>query len=294
MSKGTMNINDLKGLGLRVLEQVNEAVAIITPDIRLAWVNGEFCRLTGYEREEVIGQPVALLRSGMHEEADYRAIEKSVVEHGRWQGEVWRRKKDGNLFPAWLTISAVYDDDGQVECFVDLFVDIDQIRREREELETLVNHDPLTGLPNRRLFWDRLESAVRRSQRTDRAFGLLFIDLDNFKQVNDHNGHRVGDDVLVRIARALKSCLRESDTIARVGGDEFAIVLEDVDVVEGSEHVTRRIRKALDSVPLPTNPNDVSLSASLGLSLYPQDGADAVSLYEAADRSMYTDKRARR
>ncbi len=289
----SLPIRSLERLSLRVLEQVNEAVAIISPEIRLAWVNDEFCRLTGYCREEIIGQPLTLLRSGKHTEAEYQAMRKAVFEQGRWHGEVWRKKKNGDLFPAWLTISAIYDDENRIEYFVDLFVDIERLRLERAELENLVNRDPLTGLPNRRLFQDRLETAISRSERHQQAFGLLFLDLDNFKQVNDHLGHRVGDKMLMEVARLLQECLRDSDTIARLGGDEFAVLIEGIDLAGNGRKALERVRQALDRVCLPM-PDGLRTGASLGLSIYPRDGTDAASLYEAADANMYADKRARR
>lgn len=289
MKNGRISNEDLQRLGPRLLDQVNEAVAIIDTGFRLAWVNREFCHITGYSADEVLGQPLTILRSGVHSESEYLDMESAVLGQGRWHGEVWRKRKDGSKFPAWLTISAIYDDHGKVEFYVDLFVDIAKIRHERERLEFLVNHDALTGLPNLRLFWDRLENAVRRSERAERTFGLLFIDLDNFKQVNDHQGHRAGNELLMDVARALKACLRESDTIARVGGDEFAVILEEVDLSDRGRRVLDRVRAALKKI-WAKSAEDVPVGASLGLALFPHDGANAEALYDAADASMYAEK----
>lgn len=293
MPPGPLDRAHLPELAQRILEQVNEAVAIITPDLHLAWVNDEFCRLTGYEREEITGQPLTLLRSGMHREGEYESMREAVFSEGRWHGEVWRRRKDGEAFPAWLTISAIRDENGEIVCFVDLFVDIDQVRHEREQLEFLVNHDPLTGLPNRRLFRDRLDNAVRRARRGRRRFGLLFVDLDNFKPLNDCRGHQAGDRYLIEVARALEECLRDSDTIARVGGDEFAIIAEEIEAGDNGRKLVRRVREAMERLRLDL-PGGVEVGASLGLALYPRDGTDPADLYRAADAAMYAEKHQQR
>lgn len=284
---------DLAEASVRILEQVNEAIAILTTDIRVAWVNREFVRLTGYDREEIIGQPLTILRSGLHSKAEYEAMEAAVTSEGRWHGEVWRRKKNGEVFPAWLTISAVYDEQGTITHFVDLFVDIERIRKERENLERLVNYDPLTDLPNRRLFWDRLSSAVHRARRKKARFALVFIDLDEFKEVNDTLGHQAGDRLLVDVARVLKENVRDADTVARLGGDEFVLILEDGVRADQESESVERLRQALDSV-WQRLPGHFRCGASLGLAIFPIHGDDPESLYRIADQSMYQQKKQRR
>lgn len=281
--------DELARVGARALEQVHEAVAIIGMDLRFAWVNDEFCRLTGYTRAEIVGRPVQDLRSDAHEREFYETVYDSVAETGTWQGEIWRRKKTGELFPALLTISVFHDTETDTRYFIDLFIDLDRVRQSRERLEFLVNHDALTELPNRRLFWDRLDLVIKQAERYGaNSFSLLFVDLDNFKQVNDTLGHPTGDRLLVRVAEALQACLRDADTVARVGGDEFVILLEGDLRGEGGEAL-RRIWDALDTI-WEDLPADITVGASLGLGVYPDDGRDAESLYAVADQRMYVAK----
>lgn len=280
---------DLARVGAKALEQVNEAVGIIDPDLRYVWVNDEFCRLTGYGRSEIVGQPVRTLRSDVHDESHYEIMERSVREERCWQGEVWRRKKTGEIFPAMLTISTIHDSATGHDYFVDLFIDLDRVREGRERLEFLVNHDALTELPNRRLFWDRLDIVLKHAERYgEEHFSLLFIDLDNFKLVNDTLGHPAGDQLLVRVAEALQGCVRDADTVARVGGDEFVILL-DGDVRGDGSEALRRIWAALDAL-WDELPGELPVGASFGLAIYPDDGRDAESLYAVADQRMYVAK----
>lgn len=289
MEIDTLSGGDLGRVGAKALEQVREAVAIITADLHFAWVNDEFCSLTGFERDEIVGRPVRTLRSDVHDQPFFDNIFQSVSEDGHWQGEIWRRKKTGELFPALLTISRIHDPTTDTTYYVDLFIDLDRIRSGRERLEFLVNHDALTELPNRRLFWDRLDIVIKRAERYgDSMFSLLFIDLDNFKQVNDSLGHLAGDQLLVRVAEALQGCLRDADTVARVGGDEFVILLDGDVRGEGGEAL-RRIWTALDEI-WDGLPEEIPVGASFGLAVYPDDGHDADTLYCIADQRMYAVK----
>lgn len=281
--------DELARVGARALEQVHEAVSIIDMDLRFAWVNDEFCRLTGYTRAEIDGQPVQDLRSDVHEQEFYETVYNSVAETGTWQGEIWRRKKTGELFPALLTISIFHDTETDTRYFIDLFIDLDRVRQSRARLEFLVNHDALTELPNRRLFWDRLDLVIKRAERYGaESFSLLFVDLDNFKQVNDTLGHPTGDRLLVQVAETLHACLRDADTVARVGGDEFVILLEGDLRGEGGEAL-RRIWDALDPIWEGLDEH-IDIGASFGLAVYPDDGHDAESLYAVADQRMYVAK----
>jgi len=281
--------DELARVATRALEQVHEPVALMSADLRIAWVNDEFCRLTGYTRDEIIGQSARTLRSDVHNAEFYQAIFESVAEHGRWHGEIWRRKKSGELFPALLTVSAIDDGPTGERYMLDLSIELDRLHEGRARLEFLVNHDALTELPNRRLFWDRLNLVVKRAQRYDHApFSLLFVDLDNFKQVNDTLGHPAGDALLVQVAETLQGCLRDADTVARVGGDEFVVLL-DGDLRGAGGKALRRIWDGLDPI-WEDLPAGIDVGASFGLAVYPDDGRDAESLYAVADRRMYVTK----
>ena len=276
-------------LALRALEQSGEAICVVTPDVRYAWVNAEFCRLTGYAPDEVVGQPVAIMRADVHDSALYQEMHDAIFRDGVWHGEVWRRKKDGEAFPALLTVSAVLDQAGEIECFVDFFSDMGAANTDRERLEFLINHDALTELPNRRLFQDRLATAIKRAERYETSLCLIFVDLDNFKQINDRLGHAAGDRVLARIGSELQHAVRDADTIARVGGDEFVILLEGGDPAALREEYFRRINAALSSVADELD-IDIALGASLGIASHPQDGETPDALYAAADKAMYAEK----
>jgi len=280
---------ELARVAIRALEQVHESVALVSRDLRIAWVNDEFCRLTGYTREEITGAPVHTLRSDVHDAEFYDAIFDAIAEHGRWHGEIWRRKKSGELFPALLTVSAIDDEATGERYTLDLFIDLDRLHEGRDRLGFLVNHDALTELPNRRLFWDRLDIVLKHARRYEGVrFSLLFIDLDNFKLVNDTLGHTAGDGLLVRVAEALQDCLRDADTVARVGGDEFMILLDGDVRGEGGEAL-RRIWGALDPI-WDSLPEPIPVGASFGLAVFPDDGHDAESLYAVADQRMYVAK----
>jgi len=264
MGRGAVPVAGLSSVEFHLLSQLREAVAIISPDIKVMWVNDQFCRVTGYRADEMVGQPLTLFRSGVHSEADYREMLYSVQKEGHWRGEIWRRRKDGEVYAAWLTISAIYDEAGEIECIVEIFVDVGKMRQERERLAFLVNHDPLTRLPNRRLVEDRLASAIR---------------------------HAFGDKVLVKVAGALSKCLRESDTVARVGGDEFLVLLESGQSREEALEAMERIQSTLDTV-MARFDLGIPLGVSLGLAIYPDDGDTPETLYAAADRAMYEQKAA--
>ncbi len=280
---------DLAQVGARALEQVKEAVALYTPDIRFVWVNHEFTALTGYPPHEIVGQPLSVLRSGFAADQEYPAMLHQLHEQGHWQGEVWRRKRNGELFPALLTVSTLRDADGELEYFMDLFIDMDRMYEARSRLEFMINHDALTELPNRRLFWDRFAHLVRRAQRYGTTVGVVFLDLDNFKAVNDLRGHTAGDRLLIQVADALRECLRDADTIARVGGDEFAVLLETVDPRTTENEILARINAALTRL-WPQLEGNLCTGISLGIALYPRDGSDPETLYAAADRAMYQNK----
>lgn len=251
-------------------------------------VNRAFSELTGYTSREAIGKTPAILKSGRHHSSFYREMWQEVLASGSWQGEMWDRRKDGALFPAWLTVSVVRGEDNAPRYFVSIFSDISLIKESQRRIEHLANFDALTGLPNRNLFHDRLKHAIARAARQNDGFALMFIDLDNFKTVNDTLGHDAGDLLLQETARRLEQCIRDGDTAARLGGDEFMVLLETSEqaAVAGT---AQRIVEAL-ATAFTLRERKIHVSCSIGISIHPDDGTDDQTLMKNADIAMYRAK----
>ncbi|WP_430009391.1 EAL domain-containing protein [Methylophaga lonarensis] len=273
----------------RVFAQAHEGIMITDVHGVILDVNPAFCEITGYPREEVLGQTPALLKSGKHQPTFYALMWKDIQDQGYWQGEVWNRKKNGELYAELLTISALSDDHDEARHYVGLFSDITQSKQQQETLELMAHYDVLTKLPNRVLFADRFSQALAHSKRTDTWLGVCFLDLDNFKPVNDNYGHEVGDQLLVQVARRLDEIVRDEDTISRFGGDEFAILFRDLESYSQCELMLQRIHHAL-AKPYFINGQQIEISASSGVALYPQDDSDLDTLLRHADQTMYQAK----
>lgn len=273
----------------RVFNQAQEGIIITDTAGMITDVNPAFCDITGYSREEVVGKGPRILNSGKHSPEFFGKMWQSITEHGYWQGEVWNRRKNGELYAELLTISALMDDDGQSRHYVGLFSDITQTKQQQETLELMAHYDVLTKLPNRVLFADRFSQAVAHSNRTETMLAICFLDLDNFKPVNDTYGHEVGDQLLIEVATRLKDNVRDEDTISRFGGDEFAILFRDIESRTECEYLLKRIH---DSLAQPYMVNDLRLeiSASSGVTFYPSDDADLDTLLRHADQTMYQAK----
>ena len=273
-------------LAAKVIENSLEGIIITDPDARIRSVNPAFSSFTGYAEEEVIGRNPSILQSGRQGPEFYRQMWECLVREGQWQGEIWNRHKNGEIYPEWLSISAIKDDHGRVSQYVGIFSDISALKLAEQRLEHLATHDMLTGLPNRMLLMDRLEQsiAVVRRQKSDMA--VLFIDLDKFKPINDTYGHEAGDVVLQEVAWRLKSCVRETDTVARMGGDEFVIILQNVVDEADVEMVARKILEKLDE-PVEVNEHRCQLGGSIGIAMYSKGERDTDSLIGNADVAMY-------
>lgn len=280
-------------LAERVIESSLEGIVITDPQLQIQFVNPAFTQLTGYQPDEVIGRSPGILSSGRHDATFYRAMWDTLTATGRWRGEVWNRRKSGELYLELLTITAIRDDEGEVTHYAGLFTDITQNRVNEEHIRQLAYYDALTGLPNRRLLEDRLEHAIRHAHRKQQMLAVMFVDLDHFKEVNDIHGHAAGDQLLTEIARRLQGCLREDDTLARLGGDEFIVLLPELD---NTEHATRVASRLIEMNARPYRCGDALLrvGSSIGISLYPLDGETADSLMQAADEAMYQAKAAGR
>ncbi len=252
-------------------------------------VNDMFSVITGYDRSEVIGQNPRILQSGHHDENFFSGVWASVYKQGYWAGEIWNRRKNGEIFAENLTISAVHDDRGQLQHYVGMFTDITRIKKHQNQLEYAANYDSLTNLPNRLLFSDRLNQAISHSDRRKDSIAVAFLDLDDFKVVNDTHGHSVGDQFLIQVTQEMKSVLRTSDTLARLGGDEFVIILADINEFSDCKPLLDRLISAV-SKPVLIQECALSISVSMGVTLYPHDKVDAEQLLRHADQAMYIAK----
>ncbi len=271
---------------------VTDATAVILR------VNRAFTELTGYSAEEAIGRPPSMLKSGQHDAAFYRNLWEDLLHKRHWQGEIWNRRKNGDVYPEWLTITAVTEAEGAVTHYVGTFTDITLRKAAEKRIFQLAFYDPLTALPNRRLLLDRLEQARVVGHRIHSHGAILFIDLDRFKTLNDSQGHDVGDLMLVETAQRLRDCVRESDTVARLGGDEFVVMLESLG--EESEQAMTQARtvgeKILDALSRPYSLNGYEHhgSSSIGITLFKGDDASVDELLKHADTAMYEAKDAGR
>ena len=277
-------------LAAKVFENTQEGVIITNAGGYILSVNKAFSAITGYQEEEVIGEKPAILSSGRHDKAFYQALWGTLLEEGYWQGEIWNRSKTGEVFPEWLAISTVHDNRGQVANYVGIFTDISQMKHSEAQLEYLAHHDPLTDLPNRVLFQSRLGHAIHVARRHEQRLGLLFLDMDGFKNINDSLGHPAGDELLQAIARRMTEHLRAVDTLARLGGDEFVILLENLHDSKEAAIVAQNVLSLLLKPFRLEGGQEVFIGASIGISLFPDDAEDATQLVRNADAALYQAK----
>lgn len=268
-----------------VFDSTNEGVVITDENNRIISVNHAFSRITGYQPEEVLGHNPNLFKSGWHDDSFYQEIWQSLRRKGCWQGEIWNRRANGEIYPQWQTINTVRDAAGTLSHYVAVFADISQIKRSQNELDFLAHHDPLTRLPNRLLIVERLNTALVRARRQGTRLGLMFIDIDRFKAVNDSMGHSAGDEILRSAAERMAPLCREPHTLARLGGDEFLVLVEDLAQTEDLTQLALGMQRAF-SKPFEVGGRALHLSVSLGISLYPEDGSDAGELLKNADTAV--------
>jgi diguanylate cyclase (GGDEF)-like protein/PAS domain S-box-containing protein len=276
-------------LSAKVFESSSEAIFITDPNGTILEVNTAFCTITGYERSEAIGRNTRILRSKLHDRAFYERLWQELLSRGHWKGEIWDRRKNGDIFPMLLAINAVHDPRGQLSHYVAVSADISYQKQAERELERLAYYDTLTGLPNRVSFESRFEFERIKAQRDGAKLAVLFIDLDHFKNINDMLGHWAGDCLLKEVAARIQGCLRKTDTIARLGGDEFTVILPGLgDAAEAAEVA----RKLIEAVAKPVRIDDhlVYVGASIGIAVLPDDGLDFTTLTKHADVAMYASK----
>jgi diguanylate cyclase (GGDEF)-like protein/PAS domain S-box-containing protein len=279
-------------LSATVLEHIADGVMVIDVHGRIVATNPAYTQITGYTESEAVGTQSGLTRlSGnrSYDQAFHDALWRDLAETGFWRGEIWSTRKNGEVYLEWLTVSGVRDDDDTVTHYVCVFSDITKLKESQDKLDHLAHHDPLTGLPNRLLFHDRLQHALVRAARTGEQLAVIFIDLDRFKNVNDTLGHHVGDELLKRVAESLSACLRDGDTLARLGGDEFIVLLEDIDGERGARLVAEKLMRLFEQ-PVMVSSYELVVTGSVGISLFPQDGADLNLLIRNADVAMYQAK----
>ncbi len=269
------------------------ANAIMVTDLksRILRVNPAFTKITGFTLKEVYGRKTSCLSSGQHNKSYYEKMWQQIKQTNHWQGEIWNRKKTGEVYVAWLSISAITNDKGIPTQYMAILTDISSLQEDIQQVRYLANYDSLTRLPNRLLFHDNLLQAQKWANRNKRLFALLFIDLDGFKPVNDTLGHAIGDQLLQGVAQRLQNCIRETDTIARLGGDEFTIILNNIkrpqDAAKAASHILQHLQK-----PFQLSGNIVNIAASIGISLYPYNTKEVDNLIKQADKAMYEAKHA--
>ncbi|XXG31145.1 MAG: diguanylate cyclase [Ferrovum myxofaciens] len=274
--------------------ETQEGIVITDRDQHILRVNCAFTRLTGYSAMEALGRTPAILKSGRQDAAFYQAMWETLNRDKYWQGELWNRRKNGEIYPEWLTITAVLDGDGRVTNYVGVFSDITLRKEADEKIHQLAFYDPLTGLPNRRLLHDRLQQAMTSSVRSQCKGALLFLDLDNFKVLNDTRGHDIGDLLLIEVAKCLRDCVRSGDTVARIGGDEFIIMLENLSedtqqAAAAAQDVGEKVLKAINH-SFSLQGVDYHCSSSIGINLFHGNDTGMDDLLRHADTAMYQAK----
>jgi diguanylate cyclase (GGDEF)-like protein/PAS domain S-box-containing protein len=276
-------------LAASVFNENVEAIMITDRDTNILRVNPAFCRITGYSANEIIGQPTSVLNSGRQDHTFYADFWQSLMDDNVWQGEIWNRRKDGAVIPVWQTISVVRDACGEIDHFISIFSDISEKKMSEERIYHLAHYDILTGLPNRSSFQNDIEEALVRAIRRGHQVALLFLDLDQFKLINDAAGHTAGDELLKQVALRLKRTVRDEDVVARLGGDEFTVLLDDIHSAENADLVAEKILHQLAS-PFQLDHSELVVTTSIGISVFPDDCDDAATLLKNADTAMYRAK----
>lgn len=287
---------DALHLAATVFESIREGVVITNLEPRIVAVNRAYTEITGHSEKEVVGRNPKIIKSGRHNKAFYETMWSQLKKEGYWSGEIWNRRKNGEIYPQWLTINAVCVNSNcysnNTPCnYVGIFTDISAIKQTEAQLIQLAHYDSLTGLPNRLLAQSRLHHAVERARQHHFRIAALYIDLDRFKNVNDSLGHPVGDELLIQLAERLRNRLREEDTLARLGGDEFLLILEDISGPEESSLIAQTLIDLLSTPFVLTSGHKIFINASIGISLFPDDANSVMELIQHADMAMYQAKK---
>lgn len=289
MRKEILSRQEQQKLAASVFTHSQDSIIITNANNLIIDVNASFTRISGYRRDEVLGKNPRFLKSGKQDKSFYELMWNSLAEEGHWRGELWNKNKEGGLFAVEATISVIKDGEGNIDHFVGVFTDVTERKQHEKELERIAHFDELTGMPNRALLADRMNQAVAHARRAGNIMAVCYLDLDGFKPINDQYGHKTGDAALIEISSRIKKCLREVDTLSRVGGDEFVILLMDLTRPEEYKHSLLRILNAI-SEPMEIEGHSITLSGSLGVTLFPQDDSEPEMLMRHADQAMYIAK----
>jgi len=276
-------------LSAKIMESTQEGIILTDAQRHIVAANPVFLKTSGYDSDEIIGFTPSLFKSGLHDENFYREMDESFLVHDGWEGKIWNRRKNGEVYQEWLNIRVIRKSDGEVDCYLGLFSDISNLEEMKKKLKELAYYDELTGLANRSLLYDRLQHALAQSRRCGTGMAVLFMDLDHFKEVNDSHGHEAGDRVIKEAADRLTYCLREGDTLSRLGGDEFVAILQNIENKDIPACIADRMVKVLQK-PFLVGDDELHVTTSVGISVFPGDGDEVTVLLKNADAAMYRAK----
>jgi diguanylate cyclase (GGDEF)-like protein/PAS domain S-box-containing protein len=272
-----------------VFDATQEGVLVTDAKQRIVHCNPAFTRITGYSQEEILGQQPSLLKSGRHDQDFYHSLWHALQSRGGWSGEVWNRRKNGEIYPQWQNIRVIRDEEGEISHYVAVFSDITALKRSQSELDYLAHHDPLSNLPNRLLFTERVENALERGQRDKRCGAVLLVDLDHFKHINESLGHATGDLLLKEVGERLRQQLQGAMTLARLGGDEFGLLCEDCATAEQAAGLAQQLLNCLTQ-PFVVNGHELFIGASVGISLFPGDADNVAQVLRNVDSALFKAK----
>lgn len=276
-------------LAAKVFENVLEGVMVTDANANVVSVNPAFSSITGFSVDEIVGKNPNLLRSKFHSAEFFQNMWAQLASAGQWRGEIWNKRKSGDVFLAWQTISAVRNDDGRITHYVSVLFDITERKRHEELVRYQAYHDVLTGLPNRQLFHDRLTQGLLHARREGEMLGVMFLDLDHFKEINDTQGHDAGDQLLREVAARLKVSVRKGDTVARLGGDEFVLLLPKIKQLDNLSFLAGKVLESMRE-PFKLGGREFTVTTSVGIAVYPRDGDKPDMLIKQADEAMYRAK----